>query len=570
MGRRSGRPTAFDDLRRRAESLLEGRSVRRAEPREPDLKRLIYELEVHRLELEMQNEELRTAQADVVASRDRYRDLYDLAPVAHFTLDRSTRIRDANLAAAALLGVERAHLLGRPLASFAARRHADALHRHLQSVLAGWARQGCDLELAIQNRSIPVHIESVASEAAGDRSLCRSVIVDLSRVREAEDVQTKARASVRESEARFRFIAEHVDVVFALADRSSRSVSYATPAFERLWKKPVSELCRPGVTWLDQVHPDDRSRIDSAYERTRHGGSFDEVHRIQRADGEVRWVRSRAFPIEGSDERSASDVLVFRDITNERALEERLLQAQKMEAVGMLAAGVAHDFGHVLQAILASVNLAQEPGTRRELVDQYLDRAASAAKRGGNLVQQLMTFARKSNPVPIGVDKSVQHAGRLVEGLVTEQVRVEIDTRAPGRTVLADDVQIGQILTNLGANARDAMPSGGVLSIRTDVLPSRDLPQHPELDPAVCYVRLVVADSGTGMDEQTRLRVFEPFFTTKEAGRGTGLGLWTVFVTTRLLGGHIDVDSEEGRGTTFTVYFPCQEERTSGATATPG
>ncbi len=559
-----GRATSLEELRQRAETLLQHESVRRAVPREADLRRLIYELEVHRVELELQNEELRNAQSEISASLDRYRELYDLAPVAHLVLDSSGRICDANLAAAALLGIERARLVGRPLGSFMTRDDADKFHLHLRHVFTSLMRQGCDLGITVGGRGIPVRIESVASSGAtATRATCRAVVVDLSRVHEAEQARTKAQASSRESEARFRQIAERVDDAFLLARRDTRSVSYASPAFERIWGMPVSDLCRSGAQWLDRVHPADRERVGEAYERSLEGRPFDEAHRIQRPDGQVRWLRARAFPIAEEDGGTARDALVFQDITNERDLEEGLRHAQKMEAVGAFAAGVAHDFGNVLQAIVGCLSLARADSIPRPRADDHIDRAANAAKRGSKLVGQLTLFSYKQDvdSRPIRIDDLIEVAGALVERLVPAWITVEIELGAPGWIVVADEVQLEQMLLNLGANARDAMPGGGTLLIRT--FPSDELPPHHDCRAEAHYVRLDVKDSGVGMDKPTRLRMFEPFFTTKEVGKGSGLGLSTVSALVRQLGGAIEVESGIDRGTRVSVFIPGNREAAS-------
>jgi signal transduction histidine kinase len=241
------------------------------------------------------------------------------------------------------------------------------------------------------------------------------------------------------------------------------------------------------------------------------------------------------------------------------SLEEALRHAQKLEALGALASGVAHDFNNTLQAVLGCVNLARQEGTPPERARQYLDRAAIAIERGGDLANRLTTFSRKQGSAlnPVVVDPLIVDCAKLIERLLTERITLALDLDAGGTSVLAYPVQIQQILMNLAVNARDAMPEGGTLTIRTDKVMGSDLaPGLDGLKPGERYVRLVIEDTGTGMDDGTRERMFEPFFTTKEVGKGTGLGLASVAATTKQLGGHIHVESAPGRGTIVTLHLP--------------
>lgn len=546
---KAGQPPPAE-LRQRAESRVAelGPSVKQQQT--PDVTRLIHELEVHRVELEMQKEELRRAQKEVERSRDLYLDLYDLAPVAYLTLDRSSVIRRANVAAERLLGVDKDAVVEQSLASFLDRDGADQLYLHLRRVFRDREKSTCELRL----RDSPILLESViASSGEGNESL--TTLTDLSAIRAAQKRE-------RELESRFELIADHIDEVFSIHDPSSGQVEYASPAFETLWGRALQDIGRDRGSLLQWVHPDDVDRLRQSYERfeTERAQRLDLEFRILQPGGECRWVRSHTYRT--GEAGGGRYVSVARDITHERALAEELRHAQKMEAVGALASGVAHDFNNVLQAILGCVAVAQQEASPPELVQEYLQRAASVARRGGELANRLVAFARKRqfNPQPISADATVERVAEILEPLVTEQVILKIETHAPKVKILADVAQLEQILMNLAANARDAMQEGGTLLIRTDVVKAREVViKHPSVREADKYVRLLVRDSGRGMDENTRSRIFEPFFTTKDVGHGTGLGLSTVFAVTQQLGGAIEVDSVPDEGTSFTLYLPIQE-----------
>jgi signal transduction histidine kinase len=249
---------------------------------------------------------------------------------------------------------------------------------------------------------------------------------------------------------------------------------------------------------------------------------------------------------------------VVRDITNERKLEDDLRQAQKMEAVGTLASGVAHNLRNVLQAVLAFVHTAQHGGVSRERAAKALERAVTTARRGAALTDQLMTFTRKQDTVakPLVLDAIVREAADLIRTMIGDQIVLAVETRAPKGVVMGDPVQLEQIFLNLAANARDAMPTGGTLTMTTEEATIDEQTAAAHGVASGLHVKVIIADTGSGMDPETQSRIFEPFFTTKEVGRGTGLGLATVFALARQFGGCVEVASEKGKGTAFTLCFP--------------
>jgi signal transduction histidine kinase len=249
--------------------------------------------------------------------------------------------------------------------------------------------------------------------------------------------------------------------------------------------------------------------------------------------------------------RALQDAAVRRE---RRQLQHQLLQAQKLEAIGRLAGGVAHDFNNVLTAILGSTELLLLDTPAGAAVREELEIIRDAATRAQELIRQLLAFSARQvlQPAVVDLNALVQSLGRMLRRLIGEDIRL---TTAPGAglgAVRVDPGQIEQVLVNLAVNARDAMPDGGRLTIGTsnaDVVASDDLPRGR-------YVVLQVTDSGVGMTPEILARVFEPFFTTKERGKGTGLGLATVYGIVQQSDGHVRVDSAPGAGTTFRVYLP--------------
>jgi PAS domain S-box-containing protein len=275
--------------------------------------------------------------------------------------------------------------------------------------------------------------------------------------------------------------------------------------------------------------------------------------------GAVRWMYLNASLVLDADARPHYLLVYLRDVTERKSLESQLVQAQKMEAVAQLAGGIAHDFNNLLTAILGSTELllaetgAADP--RREDIQEI----GRAAHRASGLVRQLLAYSRKQvmQPRLVNLNAIVQEMGGMLRRVVGERITLRLDLDPTLGSVLADPGQIEQVIANLGVNARDAMPAGGALTIATANVSAAGIPA-PGDDrlSAGPLVALTVSDTGMGMDEHVLAHLFEPFFTTKELGRGTGLGLATVYGIVRQSGGTIQVASQPREGSTFTVYFP--------------
>jgi signal transduction histidine kinase len=309
-----------------------------------------------------------------------------------------------------------------------------------------------------------------------------------------------------------------------------------------------------------RAHPDDRARIRATVEKAiRDRSDFALSFRMLLPEGVMRWFQFDGRVALDEAQQPARVVGVIADITERRSLEMQLRQAQKMEAVGQLAGGVAHDFNNLLTAIIGyarfSLDRAGEGEPRRDL-----EEIVKAAGRAAALTKQLLSFSRRHvmETVPIDLNLLIVDMVTMMRRMIGEDIELTTSLGPDLSVVRADRSQLEQVLMNLVVNARDASTGGGAILIETRAVTVETPPAHLELRPGA-YVTLTVNDNGCGMSDEVKSRLFEPFFTTKPRGHGTGLGLATVYGIVMQTGGAIDVESEPGRGSSFTVYLPADK-----------
>jgi len=365
--------------------------------------------------------------------------------------------------------------------------------------------------------------------------------------------------ALRESERRLTAILEASPDPVVVYDNQVRA-TYINPAFTEVFGWRPQEILGRRIPFVppEQIEPT-MAKIRDLFQ---HGGTVSlETQRLTK-DGRLLDVLISAASVKDLDGRVTGMVVNLTDLTEVKRLEAQLRHSQKMEAIGTLAGGVAHDFNNILHIIMGYVQqiLARD---RLEQEDRdSLVQIERAAERASALVNRLLTFSRKVEPElgPLDLNQAVRQAVLILEHTLPRMISIETHLEEDLPLVNGDPAQIEQVLLNLAANAADAMPEGGNLLIETTVLTADQTfcRQHPEVKPGR-YVRLSVTDTGHGMDEETLKKVFEPFFTTKQPGRGTGLGLATAYGIVRSHGGLITCYSELGIGTTFRVYLPVLE-----------
>jgi two-component system cell cycle sensor histidine kinase/response regulator CckA len=398
-----------------------------------------------------------------------------------------------------------------------------------------------------------------------DREYLIAAVRDITDRRQAE-------RALHHSEEKFRQLAENIDEVFWMTDPAKNEMLYVSPAYERIWGWSCESLYRTPQTWADAIHPDDRARVMDAAAHKQVEGTYDEEYRIVRMDKSVRWIRDRAFPVRDSSGHVERVVGVATDITDRRKLEEEFRQSQKMEAIGQLASGVAHDFNNILAVILMQTNILSAGGSLNPDQKESTESISKAALHAANLTRQLLLFGRRQvmQVRNVNLNDSVGEIGKLLGRILGEDIHLQAKFTSRLPLIRADASMIDQVLMNLAVNSRDAMPKGGELVIETCIAEFDELSvaQVPRARPGT-FVCLAVSDTGTGIAAEVLPKIFDPFFTTKDVGKGTGLSLATVFGIVHQHQGWINVYTEEGRGTTFRVYFPCQAQPGERSPAQP-
>lgn len=649
------------------------------------LETLVYEMGVHKKDLETKNEALRKIEQDLNESRSKYIDLYDFAPVGYVTVDDKGFIQGANLTAARLLGSNREIMIEKPFSCYLSKDDEDAFHLYIKGLIESGRRQTCELQLPKEDSaSIHVLLDGlVVHDGQGGCKQCRIGLIDITERKHAEQklkrqtaILTAVLNSPNETVALLDTNGAVLEVNSKGAERFGmlpeemvgRNVCSLIPEpvagngrkiFEEIMRtgQPVHFEDRRGNTdYANSVYPvmdpqsgellgvtifasditerkqaeAERGRLMAAIEQVAEAivvtdtqgsiqyvnpafesitgytrseavgrnprflksGEHDEEFYKQlwgtitagrvwsgriinkRKDGRIYYEEATISPVKEASGKVTNFVAVNRDITEHLNLSKQLQQAQKMEAVGNLAGGVAHDFNNVLQVVLGYSELLLSDEKLTHLQRSDLHKVHDSARRGADLVKRLLTFSRKSEiaPKPLNLNRCISDFRKMLERTVPKMIDIQLILAKELNTINADPTQVDQVLMNLAVNARDAMPDGGKLIFETAniVLDDDYAKTHLEAGPGR-HILLTVSDTGSGMNRQTLEHIFEPFFTTKGVGEGTGLGLAMVHGIVKQHGGHIRCYSEPGHGTIFNIYFPAvvSEEDTEHTSVIP-
>ena len=469
-----------------------------------------------------------------------------------------------------LIGLGAEALVGRPLSDFAPEGFAeDNARRFSESVARGGTRERYVPVRRADGATIYVEFSNTVLEQGGE-----TVVFAI-----GHDVTAEVHATreLQAAEARYRLLLDRIPEVVWTA-RQAGQVTFVTGNVARIFGVDPEAVYADGERFLvEGTHPEDRPALLAAFEAMRaRSEPFDVAFRWRRGDAPWLWLRNRAvasYEVDGT--RYVEGML--SDVTAERRLEEAFRQAQKMEAIGQLTGGIAHDFNNILAAIVSNTYFLTEALDEGDPRRADAEEIQAAAERAAALTRQLLAFSRRQvlAPTCFDLNATVRGLERMLRRLIGEDVELTLRCADGLGKVRADVGQIEQVVMNLVVNARDAMPTGGRLSIETSnvELDAEYAASHPAVTPGR-YVSVSVVDSGCGMTSEVQARLFEPFFTTKEKGKGTGLGLSTAYGIVKQSGGHIDVYSEVGHGTVFRVYLPrvddCVDEVGRGEVDKPG
>lgn len=364
------------------------------------------------------------------------------------------------------------------------------------------------------------------------------------------------------AEQKYRRLAENApDVVVCFEVEPQPRYAYVSPAVSAAIGYGPEEFYADADLGRKIVHPDDLAIVETMLRGGYPSGSTATIRWTHR-NGNTVWIEQRNMLVQDADGKLIAVESILRDVTERRQIDERLRQSQKMEALALLAGGVAHEFNNLLMVISGNTELIlldEDPG---ETIRQQLEIVMRATNSAAAVTRQLLAFGRRQATTPAVLDPNavVQNCAKMLRSLVGEEIEFVLDLAPSAGLIRADAGQIEQILLNLVMNARDAMPTGGRVTIATSALSLANAPgSEPFRGAPAAYMMLSVSDTGTGMDEATRARIFEPFFTTKEKGKGTGLGLSIVYGIVQQNGGTLSVESMPGCGTTFRISLPCVE-----------
>jgi len=410
-----------------------------------------------------------------------------------------------------------------------------------------------------------------------------SVFVDLYRMRLQIEEKSKAEQQLREanfqaeldrlriereleaSRKRQAAIIQSLPIVLYMESGATepRRPDFVSGNMEAMTGYSFDQIGADPTLWQDRLHPEDRDRVIAALADRRSSGRFSIEYRWKCADGNYKHFHDQAVLLHEGEE-AAEFAGTLMDVTDQRLLETKLIQAQKMDAIGQLTGGVAHDFNNLLAAVLGGLHVLQRRLTLDERDQAVVDHMRHAAEQGAELVRRMMAFARKQELSPSSVDPAslCTAVAGLVEHTLGGTVRVDWACPERSNNIYVDRPQLELALVNLILNARDAMPHGGRIEVRIDDVAEADKPAELALDSGD-YVRVRVRDEGQGIRPELIDRITEPFFTTKEAGKGTGLGLSMVIGFVQQSGGKLQIGSQQGAGSTIDLYLPATHEKPS-------
>ncbi len=508
--------------------------------------------------LDLQEEDLRAGRKLLEESEERYRLLTEAQPGMVWTLRQDHTVDFVNSAWVAYTG--------RPLHEIDANGWRDLIHPDDRAAMIATIStplaRGEPHEVQVRFRRHDGMYRRVLSRVVPVRDGDGTVVKWIGTTTDIHDLWL-AREGLRESKVKLQQIEERFShVASAPVMIWSSGADKRRDWFNESWLAFTGRTLEQelGDGWLDGVHPQDRERCFDTYVTAFDARQpFTMEYRLRHRDGTYRLILDEGVP-RSIDGRFYGYVGSAVDVTEQRLAEEQSLQSKKMEAVGQLAGGVAHDFNNLLTIINGYTDLMLTRFTTEDTTRQELEEVRIAGERAASLTSQLLAFGRRQamQPTVLDVNAEIAESAKTLRRILGPDVEITVESDGERAQARADRNQFAQVLLNLAVNAREAMPDGGRLTFATSVVEfgGANANRNPRLTPRR-YVRLAISDTGRGMTPEVKARLFEPFFTTKEFGKGSGLGLSVAHGIVEQSGGHIEVESEPGRGARFFIYLPC-------------
>ncbi len=562
-------------LRRSAEEKLKKKDLHipgQLEEQTPgEMRRLLYELQVHQIELEMQNEELRRVQLELESSHARYFDLYEMAPVGYVTLDEHGLIQRANFTASRLLEVEKNKLLREPLTRFIFREDQDTYYRFRWELFKTRRQETCELRM-LKNGGASwfwALLEmTLGAEDEKGLPVCRAVIMDVTEQKRAEEVLQKAHdelaqrtAELAQANEKYRLLVENTpDLIYSL-DQELR-FTYVNQSLCRIIGAEAGELI--GKTYRDLGFSGGLAhKFEGMFKTVLTGKTVElETSSPITDDGTARSYWTLLMPVFDERDQATGITGISRDLTERKKMEEEIIKADKLESIGILAGGIAHDFNNYLAVLLGNISLVKMFKDDTLKVLEKLDNMERATLRAKDLSNQLLTFAKGGAPVKETLAVGSFLVNQIKTNLTGSKVRPEFFMAEDLDAVEADKGQLGQALNNITLNAVEAMPQGGVLKIWAEKVNLEAEGWNSILDlKEGLYVKIMIKDEGTGIPEKHMSKIFTPFFSTKDKARG--LGLPTAYSIIKKHGGHLSLDSTFNVGTSVIIYLPALAQKTA-------
>ncbi len=489
-------------------------------------------------------------QTELNATRARYFDIYDMAPVGYLTVSEKGLILEANFTSATLLGRGKGALAKRLLSQFILLEDQDILYLLRKQLFETGNLQACDLRIGKQDgTAFWAHLIATTAQDADGSPVCRLVMSDITERKQAEErICEQAELLNQTSDAIYVC---SMDDVITVWNRGAEKM-FGWLASEILGRKSMETLVSPAVRGMAE---------EIEHQTLEQGHWFGELDFVSKTGAQIAGD-VRISLVNRSPSAPKSFLVLVTDITERKQMEVKFMRAQRMQCIGTLAGGVAHDLNNIFSPILMSLPLLRCPLDPADLIET-LNLVESSTKRGALIVKQLLTYARGLGGKKINIQ--LAHLVKDMDNIIRETFprNISVDFRRMQElwSVQGDPTQIHQILLNLCVNARDAMPQGGALRVEMENrLLDEDFARVNPESKAGPYVCIRVCDTGTGILPEHMEKIFDPFFTTKEIGKGTGLGLATVLGIVKTHGGFIKVNSTVGQGTTFEVFLPATPE----------